>query len=495
MIGRTVTAHLWGVLADVYGRRLTMILSLVGSGFASLWFGMTSSYSQAIIARGMIGALNSIVGVSKTVASELAFYDFDKCSDQKNGEAVENGNELQLQRQQEQEQLETRIVGRVMSMRAYGYLIAPALAGFLADPLDVRENTNITSADDNELHSSCYKLLSKYPYLLPNLLGAILCWASAMAVYLCIPETMSKCRSARLLGKDISQQTRRMCARLKCTKDVQDDAFVALNTTDESSSDNPIQQYGSIQNNGKSDNTISSASIKVIWSRRKTRSHLIAYWLFSLFIINIDEAFPLYCISRNTGLGGLQENEIGKILSASGVIFAIGQYKVYTTMCDQFGISGTLDLGAALGILPVALFPLASLIHASVNKRWSMLYLALLSGVTKVFQSAFFSSVTVATNRTVPAEMRSRMNALGGIGAGIMKAVGPLSVGVWMAFCFSLDAQDDSKRETTGSMLAWFADTRDDSKNLPFVPFGSLLAWFGIAFVSGWGMFFALRTL
>lgn len=84
------------------------------------------------------------------------------------------------------------------------------------------------------------------------------------------------------------------------------------------------------------------------------------------------------------------------------------------------------------------------------------------------------------------------MNALGGIGAGIMKAIGPLFVGVWMAFCFSLDAQDDSKREPTGSMLAWFVDTRDDIKNLPL---GSLLAWIGIAFVSGLGMFFVLKTL
>eukprot|EP00984_Skeletonema_dohrnii_P013369 scaffold5525_cov153-Skeletonema_dohrnii-CCMP3373.AAC.6 len=241
-----------------------------------------------------------------------------------------------------------------------------------------------------------------------------------------------------------------MCARIKSTeKEVQEDAVISLKAADDSLSDNSIQQYGSIENNSKSDNTISSASLKLIWSRRKTRSHLIAYWLYSLVIINIDEAFPLYCISRNTGLGGLQENEIGKILSASGVIFAIGQYKTYKIICDEFGIYGSLDLGAALGILPVALFPLASLVYTNANKRWSMVYLALLSGVAKVFQSAFFSSITVATNRTVPAEMRSRMNAL--------------------------DTQDDS-----------------NDKSLPI---GSLLAWFGIALASGLSMYAVLRSL
>ena len=41
---------------------------------------MCTSYSGitgAVVARGVMGAMNSIVGVSKTLASELAHYDFD----------------------------------------------------------------------------------------------------------------------------------------------------------------------------------------------------------------------------------------------------------------------------------------------------------------------------------------------------------------------------------------------------------------------------------
>lgn len=98
MIGRTVTAHLWGLFADIYGRRFVIILSLIGSGVASLWFGLTDSYNQALIARFMTGAWSSIVGVSKTVATELALAHGD---DQNNTQMIE-----------------TRIVGRAMSMRA-----------------------------------------------------------------------------------------------------------------------------------------------------------------------------------------------------------------------------------------------------------------------------------------------------------------------------------------------------------------------------------------
>jgi MFS family permease len=79
MIGRTITAHYWGRLADIYGRRMVLMTSLIGSGLACIWFGMTATYGGlfgAVMARGVIGAWNSIVGVTKTLASELAYFEF-----------------------------------------------------------------------------------------------------------------------------------------------------------------------------------------------------------------------------------------------------------------------------------------------------------------------------------------------------------------------------------------------------------------------------------
>lgn len=148
MIGRTIAAVPWGHLADIYGRKWVLIVSLIGSGVASLWFGTCTTYggiTGAVLARGVMGAMNSIVGVSKTMASELAHYDFDDdeyydCNDgfsiaeegsqsdsAENGElhvAITISSEEQncnqtTEVQTPQEQLETRIVGLVMSMRAW----------------------------------------------------------------------------------------------------------------------------------------------------------------------------------------------------------------------------------------------------------------------------------------------------------------------------------------------------------------------------------------
>ena len=339
------------------------------------------------------------------------------------------------------------------------------MAGLLADPMKVRENGAVDAAEikiegNNLLYVSFCKLLQKYPYLLPNLLGAVLCIVSATAVHYYIPETNENYRSAKLIGKEFFQWGQTSISKLRCCK---------TNYQSNGLNNSPaFNEYGSIVNDNESDNRSSWVQI---WTRRKTRAHLIAYWLYSVAVINIDEAFPLYCISRNT-LGGLQEHEIGKILSVSGVLFAIGQFRTYTFIVDRFGDYASLVLGCWLGVFPVALYPLASLFYHTENKSWSMLYLALLSGITKIFQSAFFSSITVTTNRTVPAELRGRMNAIGSIGAGLSKAFGPLFVGLWMAFCLSID-----------------------SPNSGDFQIGSAAAWVGIAIVSALSMSAILKRL
>ena len=62
------------------------------------------------------------------------------------------------------------------------------------------------------------------------------------------------------------------------------------------------------------------------------------------------------------------------------------------------------------------------------------------------------------------------MNAIGSIGAGLSKAFGPLFVGLWMAFCLSIDNDDD-------------------------FPIGSAVAWVGIAVVSALSMSAILKRL
>ncbi|KAL3794746.1 hypothetical protein HJC23_012756 [Cyclotella cryptica] len=455
MIGRTLTAHYWGRIADIYGRRLVLIATLIGSGWACLWFGMTSRYGGwfgAVAARGVIGGWNSIVGVIKTLATELAYYNYDsghrcgaqisdeteQCDDTQVSAHDENTLSHNLHVNQnnqhlcdEQKKRETRIVGLVMSMRAWGFLGAPAIAGYLADPLMVREHENGTATSSNMF---VVQILQSYPYLLPNLVGALLCWIAAAAVFLVIPETLEECTSLCSIVREYwDQNTCKKRSRLKMRQPT-----VYTDSTYGSLADDANKNTG--QNKRICEETTNATSISSIWSRRSTRRHLMAYWLYSFVIMCIDEAFPLYCISRNNGLGQLSEYDIGTILSIAGLIFAMGQYHVYLYIVDRLGVYGSLSFGCWWGVLPVSFIPAAALI-ASFSDRYffKMMYIALLVGLTKIFQSAFFSGITMATNWTVPKEMRSSMNGFGGMGAGGAKALGPLLAGYWMSICLSWD--------------------------------------------------------
>ena len=88
---------------------------MIGSGCVCIWFGVASTYGGlrgTVIARGVSGGWNSIVGVTKTLAIELAYHDVSesmhRCED----------NDRYKQ--------ETRVVGLIMSMRAWSiYWLLP----------------------------------------------------------------------------------------------------------------------------------------------------------------------------------------------------------------------------------------------------------------------------------------------------------------------------------------------------------------------------------
>ena len=54
-----------------------------------------------------------------------------------------------------------------------------------------------------------------------------------------------------------------------------------------------------------------------------------------------------------------------------------------------------------------------------------------------MFALVFFSSISVATNRTVTASHRATMNGLSMLGGSATKGLGPVSAGCLAALCFS----------------------------------------------------------
>ena len=124
--------------------------------------------------------------------------------------------------------------------------------------------------------------------------------------------------------------------------------------------------------------TSDNATMSSLWSQPDTRIHLIVYWIFSFVMSCIDESFPLFCISKEAGLG-LSEASIGKIMSGSGVIFAVCQYFVYTSVVDRYGLYGSIKVGSVLLVPLVLLIPLSREFNTGSNKgeaTWATLFLS-----------------------------------------------------------------------------------------------------------------------
>lgn len=175
-----------------------------------------------------------------------------------------------------------------------------------------------------------------------------------------------------------------------------------------------------------------SATVKSLFSNKSTRECLIAYWLNCFVNVAVNEAFPLFCMATNGGLS-LEESQIGGIGTASGAIFCVFQYVIFSYGMKKFGLIKSLVYASFLSNVPVILFPLALLFHG-----WATFaFLSILMAVLMIFNSVFYANMTIVTNRTVEASHRATLNGLSSVGASVGRGCGPLFAGSLVAFCLS----------------------------------------------------------
>ena len=482
MIGRATTSFFWGRMADTYGRRTVLYLSLTASAIFSIQFGLSTSFIMAFFWRFLLGASNGVAGISKAVVSETA-----------------NGHD----------KLETSGMSLSMGMWAWGFLLSPAISGFVSDPIRQYE-AFFEALKDTPL----YTFFEKYPFILPNLISVVLSLLCILAVKAYVPETLpdSDRRNPKYITSDfwfwirrkvhLDTRQERFANRIpdvgnqhtiepligntnersensmseqrsyqqnvRQARMIHTESVTLLSTSSPFTADDDDQQADSNNNNNnQNDNGGSSSSepslshsqptMASLWEKVDTRNHLMLYWAFSFVAIAIDEAFPLFCMSRTGGLG-LTEKGIGKLLSSTGLLFAVTQYHVYAWIVDRYGLGNSIRLGATLSAPLAALIPVSLWLNAagknsggswlwssstsssssSSDLTWAaFIYLSLLLAACRIFGLVFFSSITIVTNRTVVPSHRGTMNGLSMLGGSFAKALGPVFAGGLVGFSYS----------------------------------------------------------
>lgn len=404
MVGRAVSSYAWGKTADVYGRVACLTVSLLLCSLLSLAFGLSTTLWAALWWRFCLGAANGVLPIAKTAVSELAGGD---------------------------EQLETRAMGLVMGMWGWGFLVGPAISGVIAEPLKQYPDARWLRDESSWVHA----ILEKFPFFLPNLVGAVLGVIALVAVNLFVTETLPKqkvqplhqipsrlwCSIKRVLSvipeEDLTSSEftpmtssnkqndyratahedydsdednlqnldalfaamgKDMEGAIRESQAAYDESVLMLSTTSNArqSITEAVRRRSSVSTQQRRASRLSAgsssfssqlsepATMKSLWAQSSTRNHMILYWVSSFVMIAVDESFPLFCISKAAGLG-LSEKSIGKILSASGLIFVIAQYLVYVVIVDWFGLYGSIRIGSILMGPMVAFIPIALWLNRS----------------------------------------------------------------------------------------------------------------------------------
>lgn len=97
---------------------------------------------------------------------------------------------------------ETRAMGIVMAMWGWGFFVCPAIAGTVAEP--TRQYADWWEHQQGGNSGWMFQFLDTFPFILPNLIGALTCLVSMLLVALFVPETLSRhqIRGTRYIAED-----------------------------------------------------------------------------------------------------------------------------------------------------------------------------------------------------------------------------------------------------------------------------------------------------
>jgi len=230
---------------------------------------------------------------------------------------------------------ETQMMALVLGMWGFGFLINPAITGYLSDPLQQYPNARAVQLFATTLRA--------YPFLLPNVAGCLFCLVAYVLVRNFVEETLPPERRHSFGCDSIFP------GRNKIMRTVSSWGLFKHFHEDGAEIGGPLSLPLSAEEGGRPEKapcTEPPATIYSLWQRKATREHLLVYWAYSFLIVSLDESFPLFCLSKASGLA-IHEKNIGDIFSGTGFFYITIQYFLLTGLVKRFGFCKTLRIGAS----------------------------------------------------------------------------------------------------------------------------------------------------
>jgi MFS family permease len=327
----------WGGLSDRIGRKPVLMIGCLGTMLSMIAVGFASNIWLALLGRAVGGLLNGNIGVIQTMVGELVT----------------------------KPEHEPRAFSVMPFVWSIGTIIGPCIGGTFANPNESWPNAFPKGG-----------LFERFPYLLPNLLCALLLAISIVLGFLLLEETHPDMQPRVLLPADtyLSEET-----PLMETSDAMKRPAVDLRS----------QTYGAINASNASEDARASEKtpLEPIWNKRVV-GFIIALSIFTYHSMTYDHLMPIFFederaatlnaavkvamspVHASGGLG-LSVRSVGMIMAVNGVIALFVQAVIFPITAERVGVYRlflivTVLHPIAYAIVPMLLFVPESIIYPCI---------------------------------------------------------------------------------------------------------------------------------
>ncbi|KAL5345439.1 hypothetical protein ACLOAV_009811 [Pseudogymnoascus australis] len=414
-LSQCVTAIIWGRASDMFGRKPVILLGLTSTMIMSILWGFSTSLTWAIIARALSGGGNgnAAVGIIRTMVAEMV----------------------------PERSLQPRAFSIMPLVWSFGSILGPAFGGFFASPA-----VNLPGLFGNN------KLLTKFPFALPNLIASIFFTVGILVGFLFLKETLETRKNKPDYGVYIGQRLVRCVKgrKKKRNRDYDDDELGAAllnNTHSRSNSHSSNKPFDTTWRAPKTPQATGPSVWEVF--NKQSNLNLLSYAVLALHSMAMDQLLPIFMHhpqqvpdSSNTKLPfkfsggfGISSSRIGTLFTAYGICSGVVQFFVFPLVVSRFGVLRCYRVCAV--IIPSVMFvtPYTALIQNPIRQQLAMFSLMVVKAFCGIFM--FPCSTIMLTNSAASLRLLGTLNGVATSVSAIGRAAGPFFAGT--AFSWGLE--------------------------------------------------------
>ena len=410
---QAVTAVAWGSASDSFGRKPVVLLSMTCIMSSSLLFGFSRTLMWAIVARSLAGASCGTVGIIRTMVAEMVPY----------------------------KELQPKAFSVMPLVWTIGSIFGPIFGGALANP----------SLHYPKIFGGS-ELFKKFPYALPNFMGAAFFLVGLSTGILFLKETLETRKGQRDYGIILGRLLLRpfTCKRSGPKWSIEEEQSASLLKHSRDSSAAALDTENDAQGNRKASPLVPPPTYREVFSRQ-SNLNLLTYSILALHSLAYDQLIPIFMhypqqTNRSTnpdvslpfkfsGGFGLDSNRIGLLFTVYGIVGMLIQFFVFPPLARHYGVLPCLKVVTAMFPIAYIITPFTALLPTPTTQQIGLLIVMVIKCWASIF--AFPCTNILLTNSAVSLRVLGTLNGVAVSISGVGRAVGPVLGG----YAFSVGAE------------------------------------------------------